>query len=113
MAKTATKKNKDTKSIENKVSKETVRKVALLSNLSLTDAEIDYFSKEFTGILDTINVLSELNLKDTKETYQVNNLVNIYQSPENTVTLTQEEALSNARDVVDGCFATSAVFDRE
>ena len=90
---------------------EDVRKIAQLSNLSLTEAELEKYAIMFTQTLDHINVLEELNTENVTETYQVNNLTNIFYDKENTTTLSQTEALANAGDTKDGLFVTTGVFE--
>lgn len=90
---------------------EDVKKVAELCVLELNDQELEHFSKIFTDTLEYIEVLDELKLEDTPETYQVNGLKNVYQG-DNNATLSQKAALSNASNVKNSLFCTSAVFDR-
>ena len=99
--------------MEKVVTKEQVKKIAKLSNLNLSSDEISKFSKIFTDILEYINALNELDLEDLSPTYQVTGRKNIYMvGKENTTTLSQKEALSNAKESRRGLFVTEGVFDR-
>ncbi len=96
------------------VSKEEVEKLAKLSNLTLTPEEVEKFSKLFTETLKYMDILNELDTSKTRETYQVTGLTNVFQKDgEESETLSQEDALSNAKEVKGGLFVTKGVFDRE
>ena len=96
------------------ITKAQVKKVAQLCKLTLSEEEVDKFSKMFSETLTVIDVLNELDTANVPETYQVTGLTNVYQVPGgNVATLTKEEVLQNADEVVRGLFATNAVFDRE
>ena len=59
------------------VSKEDIIKVAGLSRLSLTDAEIKGYQNEFTSILGFFEVLSEVNTDGVEPTAQITGLENV------------------------------------
>ena len=102
------------KKADKKVSKVEVEKLAKLSNLTLTPAEVGKFAELFTDTLKYMDVLNELDTSNTPETYQVTGLTNVFQKDgEKNATLSQEQALSNANEAKDGLFVTKAVFDRE
>ena len=95
-----------------KVTKEDVKRIALLCRLEVTEEEISLFSKLFTETLKYMDMLNELDTTGVAETYQVTGLTNVFQKTDQKTTLTKKEALSNASEVVDGYFATKAVFER-
>lgn len=95
------------------ITKEQVKKITKLVKLNLSDAEIDNYAHKFTDTLKYINVLNELDTDNVPETYQVNGLTDVYQTPENCVTLPREKALANAHEVKKNLFVTQGVFDRE
>lgn len=100
--------------VETKITEKQVKKIAQLCNLVIDAADLEKFAKMFTDTLDYINVLEELDTSSTKETYQVTGLTNVFMKDgENVATLSKEDALKNASEVVRGLFATKAVFDRE
>ena len=80
--------------MEQKITNEQVEHIAKLCNLNLTPEQTDRLSSLLTQTLDYINILEELNTKEIP------------------TTLTKKESLSTAREVVDGKFATKAIFDR-
>ncbi len=99
--------------MEQKITKEQVEHIAKLCNLNLTPEQTDRLSSLLTQTLDYINILEELDTKDIGETYQVTGLTNVFQQEgEIPTTLTKKESLSTAMEVVDGKFATKAIFDR-
>lgn len=98
--------------IATKITQEQIKKIAKLCNLNLTDTETEKLSFMFSDTLQYMNVLEELDTLGVDETYQVTGLKNIYLKADNKRTLKKEEALSNAKEVIKGMFATQGVFDR-
>lgn len=97
-----------------KLTREEVVHIAQLCNLTLSEVEIDKLSEMLGETIDYIEVLKELETENVKETYQVTGLENVFQDEnESNTTLSKKEALSNAHEVIEGKFATKAVFDRE
>lgn len=96
------------------ISKEQVNHIAKLSQLPLKEGEAEIFSDLLSDTLSYIDILNELDTTSVKETYQVTGLVNIFQKDdENVRTLTQEQALQNAKEIEKGLVVTKGVFDRE
>lgn len=93
------------------ISEEEVKRIAFLSNLDISGQE-QKFSALLSDTLNTLEVLNELDISKTPETYQVTGLTNVFQDEKNSKSLTTKEALSNAKDNDGGLFATKAVFDR-
>lgn len=54
-----------------------VKHVANLARLSLTDQEVDQYSRELSAILEYIEQLNEVNISGVQETSQVTGLVNV------------------------------------
>lgn len=97
----------------NEVTKEEVKKIAQLADLTLTDEEVDALSSMFTDTLKYMDELNELDTEDVPETYHVTGLTNVFQEEEDpSATLSQAEALRNADEARDNLFVTKAVFDR-
>ena len=90
-----------------------VEKIAKLSNIKLTPSELEFFAQAFSDTLSYIKILDELDTTDVIPTFQVNGLINVFQSKGDRTTLSQEEALQNAKNVLKERFATKGVFDRE
>ena len=97
----------------NKITKEEVEKIALLSNLMLSEEDVELFASLFTDTLKYMDELNELDTSDTPEAYHVTGLTNVFQKDEDpSTTLSQAEALRNANEARDNHFVTKAVFDR-
>lgn len=91
---------------------EDVKKIAILAKLDISGDE-ERFSKLLSETIDYIKVLQELDTSKVKETFQVTGLTNVFQQKEGqNATISKEEALSNAKEVIDGLIATKGVFDR-
>ncbi|MFC1622154.1 Asp-tRNA(Asn)/Glu-tRNA(Gln) amidotransferase subunit GatC [Patescibacteria group bacterium] len=93
------------------ISEKQVLHIANLCNLTLTDAEVKKLSEMLSDTLGYIDVLNELDASEVKETFQVTGLTNVFQEDnEKVTTLSQEEALSNGKEIVKDMFATEAIF---
>jgi aspartyl/glutamyl-tRNA(Asn/Gln) amidotransferase C subunit len=93
------------------ISEEEVKRMAVLSNLDVSGQE-KKFAGLFSETLKYLDVMEELDISKVQGTSQVTGLKNVFQDPANSKTLSQKEALSNAKEQSDGLFATKAVFDR-
>lgn len=60
------------------ISRDDVQHLAQLSNLQLTDSEIDGLQIDIGNILDYIEQLGELNTEGVAPTYQVTGLENVW-----------------------------------
>lgn len=96
---------------KNLISKDEVKKLAELANLDVS-GEADKLSELLSDTLDYVKTLDELDTSNVQETFQVTGLTNAFQNGEKADSLTKEECLSNAKDEVDGLFASKAVFER-
>ena len=91
------------------ISKEEVRHVANLARLGLTDEEVSRMSRQLDAILESIDQIGELDLKDVPPTTNALNLTNVLRPDEPHESLRPEEALSTAPDDVDGLFAVPRI----
>jgi aspartyl-tRNA(Asn)/glutamyl-tRNA(Gln) amidotransferase subunit C len=64
------------------LSKEQVQKIADLARLGLTDAEIEKFTGQLSGILDWVDMLSEVDTEGVEPTYQSTGLTNVVDADE-------------------------------
>ena len=60
-----------------KLTRDDVLKLAALSKLRLSEAEIEKFRTELTEILDYVEVLDKVDTKGLEPTYQVTGLTNV------------------------------------
>ena len=90
-----------------------VVKIAKLANLKVQESQVQLFADQFNQTVDVINQLNEVDTQGVAQTYQVNNLINV--SREDTVDtsrmLTQEQALSQAKQTNNGFFVVKRVID--
>jgi len=83
------------------LTKEDILKLARLSRLKLTDAEVTEFQKEISEILGYVQMLDKADTEGLKPTYQVTGLKNVSRKDELVdYGVSQEELLKNvpARD---------------
>lgn len=84
--------------------REQVRKVAVLSRLSFTDAEADAVAGQLGRILDYVEKLNALDTSGIEPTAQALPLVNVLRRDEVRPSLTPEQALANAPEAEVQCF---------
>lgn len=85
------------------LTRDDVLKLAQLARLKLSDEEVARFQDEITSILQYVEQLQSVDLKDIEPTYQVTGLTNVMR--EDVVKdygVTPEELLKNAPAIEDG-----------
>ena len=92
------------------LTKEEVQHVAQLAQLGLSDEETEGFRKQLSAILEFVSELQELDTKDREPLSQTTGLKNVFRADEIRPSLTQEEALANAKEVYKGYFKVKATF---
>jgi aspartyl-tRNA(Asn)/glutamyl-tRNA(Gln) amidotransferase subunit C len=89
-----------------KLTREDILKLARLSRLKLTEAEIEKYQKEISSILEYVEHLDSVDVSDLKPTYQVTGLTssgaNAMREDEVTQQITQEQLFKNLPDTQDG-----------
>lgn len=90
-----------------------VKHIAKLIQLTLSKQELEKYAKQLSQAANYALILQELDLNNTKETSQVTGLKNIYRTDKITPSLTQEEALSNAKHTYNGYFVVPAVISKK
>jgi aspartyl-tRNA(Asn)/glutamyl-tRNA(Gln) amidotransferase subunit C len=84
------------------VSRDTILRLAALSNLQLADEEIDGLTADLGRILAYVEQLDELDTKDVEPAYQVTGLHNVYrQDVVDTGDISRETLLALAPSVKD------------
>jgi aspartyl-tRNA(Asn)/glutamyl-tRNA(Gln) amidotransferase subunit C len=91
------------------ISEDEVRYVANLARLGLTDDEVKKMSGQLGAILDSVEQISELDLRDVSPTANALSLTNVFRPDEPRGELSREEALSTAPDPVDDLFAVPRI----
>ncbi len=86
--------------------------MAGLANLELTEEEIGVYTKQLREIISYVEQLSGVDTSGVEPTYQtLDGAVNAWREDEVGPSLTQEEALGQARRTKDGYFVTAGVFE--
>lgn len=88
-----------------------VKHVALLAKLKLDQKEIKKFQEQLSEILDYVNMLKELDTKGVEPTSQVTGLENVFREDKPLSSLSQEEALSGAKEKHNNFFKVKAIFE--
>jgi aspartyl-tRNA(Asn)/glutamyl-tRNA(Gln) amidotransferase subunit C len=78
--------------------------VAKLARLRLSDDEVERMSGELSTILDHIEKIGELDLKDVPPTSHVVHVENVFRKDEPRPCLPREKALEQAPDATDDGF---------
>lgn len=95
----------------NKAMKINVPHIAKLANLPLSSAEENSLHKQLEATLDHINELNKINTSEIKETNEVNNLFNICREDEVKPSLSQNQALMNAKHTHNGFFIVPYILE--
>jgi aspartyl-tRNA(Asn)/glutamyl-tRNA(Gln) amidotransferase subunit C len=90
-----------------------VKHVAKLANLTLTEEEIPKFEKQLSEVLEMVSKLNSLDTTGVEETSQVTGLENVTREDIATPSLSQEEALSQAKTTHNGFFQVKGIFEEE
>ena len=98
-----------------KNTKLTPEEIYKLANLSLNEEQIKKLADSVSSILSYVSQLQSLNTANIEETAQVTGQENVFREDivDNERMLTQEEALSNAKDKHNGYFMVKAIFEEE
>lgn len=88
-----------------------VKKVAQLANLPLTEDEEEKYSEQISGILEYMEQLEKVPTGKISSTFNTTGLENSLSGDKLNISITQEQALSNGKNISDGQFITKGVFD--
>ncbi len=96
----------------NMLTKDEVRHIADLANLSLSEEELDKYTQQLTGVLEYMEILQEVDTENVVPTYQVlDGTTNVFREDNIKSCLRQDEALSQSKNNQEGFFYTKNVFD--
>jgi aspartyl-tRNA(Asn)/glutamyl-tRNA(Gln) amidotransferase subunit C len=84
--------------------RKTVKKVAEIARLNLTEGELGRFSLDMISILDAFEVLQKVDTKKVKPTFQPVDMKNVTREDVVEPSLPQEEALANTKNKEEGHF---------
>lgn len=88
-----------------------VQRVAQLARLRLNDEELATMQQQLSRILDYIQLLQEVDVREVPPTAQVTDLANGLRPDQVRPSLPVEAAVQNAQDAQNGLFRVPAVFD--
>lgn len=87
--------------------------VAKLIRIFIDTKDIESYKSQLNTVLESLEVLEEVDTEKTKITSQVTNLVNIFREDEIQDSLTQDEALSNTKSKRNGYFIVKKVISKK
>ena len=93
------------------ISKDDVIHIAKLSNLNLSDNEVEGYAKDITEILDFANMVNSVNTDEVNETIGANENYNVFRKDEIIQTVDKEALLQNAPSKDDGMFRIPKVIN--
>lgn len=88
-----------------------INHVASLSQLALDPTQIPALTRQLSATLKTISLLDQINTSGIEPTSQVTGLTNVTREDtvDSTRMLTQNQALSNAKQTYNGYFVVPAI----
>lgn len=90
-----------------------ITRVSELANIPLTEKEKEKLTKELTQTLDYITDLNTIDTKHVEPTSQVTGLTNILRGDTAAPSLSQDQALQNAKETHNGFFKVSAILETD
>lgn len=94
-----------------KLTKDRVRHIARLANLNLDEEEIAKLEGQLSETLNFIEKLNQIDTSKVEVTSQVTGLSNVTFPDEIKPSLSQKQALQNAKLTQDGFFKIKAIFE--
>lgn len=87
--------------------------VAKLANLPLSSTEKKTFEKQLPQILKYFSKLNEVDTKNIEPIDHITGLVNVTRPDETALSISQQEALANARKTYNDFFEVEAIFEEQ
>jgi len=85
------------------ITKDTVKKLAKLSSIGLSDEEVEAMTDELTSIVGFVEALQSVDVTGVEPTFQVTGLQDAFRVDEvNPITISRDELLANAPAQQDG-----------
>lgn len=91
------------------LSKEEVLKIAKLSRIALSDAEVEKFQKDLSTVLEYVEELKQVNVDGLEEVSQVTGLVNVQRPDLAEMSEAHKEIFSQAPEMKDGYYKVKAI----
>ena len=89
-----------------------VSHIAKLANLPLKENEIKRYESQLSAILDYIDKLKEAKTEKVEETSQTTGLKNVTRNDSASPSLSQKDALANAKSQTNGFFKVKAILEQ-
>ncbi len=93
------------------LSRDEIRKVALLARLELSDVELDEQAKHFNDLLLQFDILQSVDVSGIEPTSHSIPLVNVLREDIARPSLSREQALANAPESRDGCIVVPRIVE--
>jgi len=93
------------------IDRETVKYVAHLARIKLTDKELDLLSSQMEDIVNFIDKLKELEVAGVKPTSHILPISNVFREDKSVRSLSPEEALINAPKKKENFFVVPKVIE--
>jgi aspartyl-tRNA(Asn)/glutamyl-tRNA(Gln) amidotransferase subunit C len=94
-----------------RISREEVEHVALLSRLALDDDELQRLGRELNRILEAFGELEQLDTENVEPTSHAIPMSNVFREDKAGESLPREDVLANAPDRTDTCFRVPLIID--
>jgi|SRR5579863_1138062 len=95
------------------IDRETVKNVAKLARLGMSEEEIDIFGNQLSVILENIAILKEADVSGVSPTSHASRLTNVMRVDETLPSYPPELLLANAPAQEDNCLKVRAVLEGE
>jgi aspartyl-tRNA(Asn)/glutamyl-tRNA(Gln) amidotransferase subunit C len=93
------------------LTREEVRKVALLARLELTDEEIDQQARHLNDLLETFEVLQGVDVTGIEPTSHSIPVYNVFRDDSSRPSLPRQAVLANAPEAREGCFVVPRIVE--
>ena len=93
------------------LTRDEVRKVALLARLELKDSELDRQAGHINELLDQFEKLKQVDVNGIEPTSHSIPLLNVLREDLAKRSLARDEAIANAPESRDGCFVVPRIID--
>lgn len=93
------------------ISKEEVLHLASLSKLSLTDEELEKYTKDLSSIVNYANELASIDIEGVKPTAHILDIKNVLRTDEVDKSFDRENILQNAPTKAAGCITVPKVVE--
>jgi aspartyl-tRNA(Asn)/glutamyl-tRNA(Gln) amidotransferase subunit C len=95
------------------ITPDTVRHLASLARILVTDKEVETLAAELNVIVDAVAAVNKAVSGDVVATSHPIPMANVFREDEVRPSLTQAQALSGAPDSAEGRFRVAAILDEE